>query len=76
MEKLYEEPYFYTVERDEATGEYFLEVTCGTSAVFEVRVKLKKKEIRDFLEDPQALQPLANRILGAPDKFIDRKINQ
>jgi hypothetical protein len=74
MRALYENPNFYTVLRDEKTGEYFLEVTCGRTAVFLFRIKLRKKEIEKFLADESALEPLAFRILDAPDGFLQRKI--
>ena len=74
MQTLYENPYFYTVLRDDETGEYFLEVTCGTTAVFLFRIKLRKNEIEKFLADETALEPLAFRIMDAPDSFLRRKI--
>jgi hypothetical protein len=74
MRVLYENPHFYTVLRDEKTGEYFLEVTCGTSAVFLFRIKLRKNEIEKFTADETALETLAFRILDAPDGFLKRKI--
>jgi hypothetical protein len=74
MRILYENPYFYTVLTDEKTNEYFLEVTCGTSAVFLFRIKLRKNEIEKFLADETALEPLAFRIMDAPDSFQRRKI--
>jgi hypothetical protein len=74
MRALYENPYFYTVLTDEKTGEYFLEVTCGTTAVFLFRTKLRKNEIERFSADETALESLAFRILDAPDSFQRRKI--
>lgn len=74
MRVLYENPYFYTVLTDEKTGEYFLEVVCGTSAIFLLRIKLRKPEIEKFLANETALEPLASQILDAPDGFLKRKI--
>lgn len=74
MRVLYENPYFYTVLTDEKTGEYFLEVTCGTVAIFLFRIKLRKPEIEKFLADETALEPLAFQIMDAPDSFLRRKI--
>jgi hypothetical protein len=74
MLTLYEKPYFYTVSRDEKTNEYFLEVVCGTTAVFVFRIKLRKNEIEKFLENENALETLAYRIMDAPDSFLKRKI--
>jgi hypothetical protein len=74
MRALYENPYFYSVLTDEKTNEYFLEVTCGKEAVFLFRIKLRKNEIEKFLENETALEPLAFRIMDAPDSFLPRKI--
>ncbi|HEX8248521.1 MAG TPA: hypothetical protein VF599_10140 [Pyrinomonadaceae bacterium] len=74
MRVLYENPYFYSVLQDEKTNEYFLEVTCGRTAVFLFRVKLRKNEIEKFLENENALEPLAYRIMDAPGSFLKRKI--
>ena len=74
MKTLYEEPYFYVVLQDEETDEYFLEVTCGTSAVFEVRLKLTDKEVKAFLEKRDSIQPLAYQVLDSPNSFLKRKI--
>lgn len=74
MRVLYDNPNFYSVLRDEKTGEYFLEVTCGRAAVFLFRIKLRKKEIERFLANAAALEPLAFQILDAPDSFLKRKI--
>ncbi|HEX8370791.1 MAG TPA: hypothetical protein VF604_19755 [Pyrinomonadaceae bacterium] len=74
MRALYENPYFYSVLLDEKTGEYFLEVTCGRAAVFLFRIKLRKNEIEEFLENENALEPLAFQIMDAPDSFLKRKI--
>lgn len=74
MRVLYENPYFYTVSTDDETGEYFLEVVCGTTAVFLFRIKLRKNEIEKFLANETALEPLALQIMDAPDSFLRRKI--
>ncbi len=74
MEKLFEEPYFYIVRRDEATDDYFLEVTCGTSAIFECCVKLTKSEVKKFLQNSDSLASLAYEIRDSPSSFLKRKI--
>jgi hypothetical protein len=74
MLTLYENPYFYSVLRDEETNEYFLEVVCGTTAVFLFRIKLRKNEIEKFSADENALEPLAFQITDAPGGFLKRKI--
>ena len=74
MRALYENPYFYAVLHDETRDEYFLEVTCGRTAIFLFRIKLRKREIEKFLADETALEPLAFQIMDAPGSFLRRKI--
>lgn len=72
METLYDEPYLYTISRDEKTGEYFMDVTCGRTAIFNVQIKLNNKEIKRFLTDRKSLGVLALRVMDAPEKFTKR----
>lgn len=74
MKKLYEEPYFYAVLHDEKTNDYFLDVTCGTSAMFEFCIKLNAREVKKFLQKPDALDRLAYEVRDAPGSFLKRKI--
>lgn len=74
MQTLYEEPYFYTVLRDEKTDEHFLEVTCGTVAIFMLRIKLNKKEIARFRQNQESMRILAYRVLDSPDSFLRRRV--
>jgi hypothetical protein len=74
MQILHEEHYFYTARRDEAADEYFLEVLCGTVAVFTITIKLTKREIAAFRENPESLRVLAQKIADAPDKFFHRRV--
>ena len=74
MEVLEHEQSFYTLSRDEKTGEYFFEVECGTTAVFLIAIKLRANEIAKYKADPTSIQTLAYRILDAPDEYLSRKI--
>lgn len=74
MQTLYEEPYFYTVLRDEETDEHFLEVTCGTSAIFLLRIKLNKTEITKFRENQESARILAYRVTDSPNNFLHRRV--
>lgn len=74
MQVLHEEPYFYTVLRDEKTDELFLEVTCGSVAIFLLRIKLNKKEIAEFRENPENIRVLAGRVMDSPDSFLRRRV--
>lgn len=44
MKVLQGEHYFYKLEYDETTGDYFLEALCGTVAYFTVEIKLTDKK--------------------------------
>ena len=74
MKKLYEVPYFYVVLHDETKDEYFLEVTCGTSAIFEFCLKLTRSEVKKFLQKSDSLESLAYQVRDSPDSFLKRKI--
>ena len=74
MQILAEEPYFYTVFRDEISDEHLLEVTCGTVAIFLLRIKLNKKEIAEFRENPESIRILAGRVMDSPDSFLHRRV--
>ena len=45
MKVLEEDHYFYTLLHDEKTDEYFLDVTCGQSAVFTIMIRLTGNEV-------------------------------
>jgi hypothetical protein len=74
MQILAEEPYFYTVYRDEQSDGHFLEVTCGTVAIFLLRIKLNRKEIAQFQENPETIRVLAYRVMDSPDSFLHRRV--
>ncbi|MDQ4121894.1 MAG: hypothetical protein M3209_10665 [Acidobacteriota bacterium] len=74
MQTLYEEPYFYSVSRDEKTNEYFLDVTCGRVAIFNVQIKLTNREVEQFLADNKSLGVLASRVMNSPEEFIKRTV--
>lgn len=74
MEVLEEDYYFYTLSRDEATEEYFLEATCGTTAVFTITIKLTAREIAKYKDDPTSIRVLAQQIVDHPDEYIPRRI--
>lgn len=71
---LAEEYYFYTFEYDDETDEYFLDVVCGTVAIFTLKIKLSDAEIAAYKDDPRAINWLANKVLGNPHEFNARAI--
>lgn len=74
MEILKDEHYFYTLFRDEATDEHFLEVVCGTVAIFTITIKLNEKELAEYLENSANIRVLAYKIMDSPSSFLDRRI--
>ena len=74
MQILKDEHYFYTLYRDETTDEYFLEVVCGTVAIFLLRIKLNEEEVTEFRENPESVRVLADRIVYSPRSFAHRRV--
>lgn len=74
MQILEEDHYFYTLSRDEATDEYFLEATCGRTAVFTITIKLTAKEIDKYQTHPESIRVIAQDIVDYPDEYIGRRV--
>ncbi len=70
-----EETWFYTLEYDGETDQYFLDVVCGTVAIFTIRIKLTPKEVAEYLEDPASIRGLAYSVVDHPADFLDRRVN-
>lgn len=51
MQKVAEEFRFFTLRHDAETGDYFLEVLCGTIATYELRLKLNDAEKAAYLQN-------------------------
>ncbi len=71
---LEEEYYFYTFEHDDETDEYFLDVVCGTVAIFTIRIKLHYAELARYKADPTSIKTLAYDILDHPHSYNERAI--
>lgn len=69
-----EESWFYSFEQDTQTEEYFLDVVCGTVAIFTLRIRLNTSEIDAYHADPTSIRVLAYRILDSPHDFSSRAI--
>jgi hypothetical protein len=74
MRTLHEKPWSHDVLLDEATGTYFIDVVCGGSAMYTLRVKLTEEEAAQFRADPKALDTLASQIATRPNGFADRTV--
>lgn len=74
MEILRDENYFYTLYRDEKTDEHFLEVVCGTVAIFEIKIKLNEKELAEYRANPEDIRILAYKIMDSPSSYLERRV--
>lgn len=71
---LEEEYYFYTFEHDDEADEYFLEVVCGTVAIFLIKIKLNAAELAKYRADPASIRTIAYDILDHPHSYNERAI--
>ena len=74
MKKVYVKQWAYLVLLDEATGEYFIDVSGGV-AMYDVRLKLSADEVEAFRHDSTALDSLADRVSYSPQEFADRTVS-
>ena len=74
MRILHQKPWSHGVLLDEATGAYVIEVLCGGSAMYTLRVRLTDEEVVSFRADPNALDTLASQVALRPDSFADRTL--
>ena len=59
IEILEEDTWFYSFERETETGEYFLDVVCGTVAIFTIRIRMNTAEVAAYKTDPTSVRALA-----------------
>ncbi len=74
MKVLQEENWFYILEHDEKTDEYFLEAVCGTVGIFTITIKLTAEEIAAFHKNSESVRMLAQSIVHAPRDFLHRRV--
>lgn len=74
MKVLEEEHFFYILEQDEQTNEYFLEAVCGTVAAFTLKIKLTPQEIVEYQKNPASVRFLAQQIVDSPSSFLSRRV--
>ncbi len=74
LEILEEDTWFYSLERESETGEYFLEVVCGTVAIFTIRIRMSPAEVAAYEADPSTVRALAYEILDHPHEYNNRAI--
>ena len=76
MKVLEKENYLYTFEYDEETGEYFLEVECGTIAVYDLKIKLTDEEIAKYKNDSKFIRELALQVSSSPKNYDSRHVRK
>lgn len=74
LKTIAEETWFYILEHDDETGEYFLEVACGTVAIYTIKIKLNEEEVKEYLKNPNDIRVLAYRICDYPKEYLDRRV--
>lgn len=75
LKRIEEEQWFYILEHDDETDEYFLDVCCGTVAIYTIKIRLNADESEEFLRDPASIKTLAYRISDYPNEYIERRID-
>lgn len=74
LKTLEEETWFYILDHDDQTDEYFLDVACGTVAIFTIKIKLNEDEVESYTRDPSSIRVLAYDIFDHPKDFLDRRV--
>lgn len=74
LKTIAEEAWFYILEHDEETGEYVLDVCCGTVAIYTIKFKLSEDEVREYMADPSGIRVLAYRVCDYPKEYLDRRV--
>ena len=74
LKTIEEETWFYILEHDDETGEYILDVACGTVAIYTIKFKLNEDEINNYLIDPSSIRVLAYRVCDYPKEYLDRRV--
>ena len=74
LTKIAEEAWFYILEHDDETNEYFLDVVCGTVAVYTIKIKLNESEVGEYLAEPSSIRILAYRISDYPKEYLNRRV--
>ncbi|MBK8303371.1 MAG: hypothetical protein WBC19_04395 [Pyrinomonadaceae bacterium] len=74
LKTIAEETWFYILEHDDETGDYILDVACGTVAIYTIKFKLNEGEINNYLTDPSSIRVLAYRVCDYPKEYLDRRV--
>ncbi len=72
--RIEDETWFYILDHDDETDEYFLDVACGTVAIFTIKIKLNEGEVESYKKDRSSLRVLAYDIFDHPKDFLNRRV--
>ncbi len=75
LKKIEEETWFYILDHDDETDEYFLDVVCGTVAIFTIKIKLTDEEVAEYKRDPTSIRVLAYSVIDHPKDFLERRVD-
>jgi hypothetical protein len=73
MKIIREKSWNYTIYEND-NGEVYLEVLCGTSALYEIKILLSKDTFEKILKDEQYIDKLVEEIRYSPHKFLSKKL--
>jgi hypothetical protein len=72
MKALCQKSYDYTIVKDEATGNLFMDVLLGGAAMYGFMIQLLPEEIEVFNGYETDLDYLADQVRGDPKRFAAR----
>ncbi|MBK8871098.1 MAG: hypothetical protein IPN19_08620 [Elusimicrobia bacterium] len=61
--------HMWSVFKDESQGKYWIEVECGGSGLYPVRIPLTPEEVQMFEKDKNSLDNLAAKIAYSPETY-------
>lgn len=70
MKILFKKDWDYTVYEED--GKVYLEVLCGSSALFEVKVLLPDEEKSKMDKDPLFIEELSKKIRNNPSNYVKK----
>ena len=74
MRVIFKKPWDYTFSEEE--GKYYLSVSCGTVAVFDVNIQLNSEEVSSYeKKGEEFIDQLAGDIRFAPKEYSNRHLS-
>jgi len=70
MKVLIKKDWEYTVYEED--GKVYLEVLCGSSALFEVKIMLSEEEKEKIATEPLFINELSKKVRNNPDNYLKK----